>query len=375
LMFSSVRRPRPRRRFSVLPSRSVRFSNIWISPDEWNSHWNRPAGDPRKDGGFYQSCETLTTGGVKPAVDRRPVLFASTQYWHYGGCSDACVSIARPPDVLMTLFMTTFLGLSSILLYLTASLLVGCRLISDHCSGPLVRNGLAGAAALAVCLHGILLYQGILTEEGMNLGLFNAASLVSWVVVLFLILAAVTKPLENLGIFVLPLAAITILLTLVYPREHVLPEDAGPGVTAHIVFSILAASLLTIAACQALLLAFQERRLRQKRPGLVMKVLPPLQTQESLLFQMIGVGFFLLSLSLVSGMMFLQDMFAQHLVHKTILSLFAWVVFAILLWGRWRHGWRGRTATRWSLAGFLVLMLAYFGSKLVLELILGRSWY
>jgi ABC-type uncharacterized transport system permease subunit len=87
---------------------------------------------------------------------------------------------------------------------------------------------------------------------------------------------------------------------------------------------------------------------------------------------MIATGFVLLSLALVTGALFLEDIFAQHLVHKTILSIVAWVVFAILLWGRWRFGWRGRTAIRWTIGGFVFLMLAYFGSKFVLELVIGR---
>ena len=153
-----------------------------------------------------------------------------------------------------------------------------------------------------------------------------------------------------------------------------LASERGLGLDLHIVISVLAYSLLAIAACQALLLAYQDRRLRRKQPGRVLHVLPPLQVQESLLFQLIGVGFFMLSLSLVSGVMFVEDIFAQHLAHKTALSLVAWVVFGVLLWGRWRHGWRGRTAIRWSLAGAVFLALAYFGSKLVLELVLGRSW-
>ena len=102
--------------------------------------------------------------------------------------------------------------------------------------------------------------------------------------------------------------------------------------------------------------------------------MPALQTQESLLFQSLGLGFFLLSLSLVSGVMFVDDLLAQHLAHKTILSIATWLVFAVLLWGRWRHGWRGRTATRWTLWGFALLALAYFGSKVVLEMVLGRTW-
>ena len=93
---------------------------------------------------------------------------------------------------------------------------------------------------------------------------------------------------------------------------------------------------------------------------------------ERLLFRMIAVGFILLSVSLLSGLVFLEDIFAQHLIHKTVLSIAAWGVFALLLWGRWRLGWRGRIAIRWTLAGFAVLMLAYFGSKFVLELVLQR---
>jgi ABC-type uncharacterized transport system permease subunit len=94
---------------------------------------------------------------------------------------------------------------------------------------------------------------------------------------------------------------------------------------------------------------------------------------EFLLFQLIGAGFVLLSISLVSGFLFLENMFAQHLAHKTVLAILAWMVFAVLLIGRLRHGWRGQTAIRWTLGGFLSLMLAYFGSKMVLEWILDRA--
>ena len=103
------------------------------------------------------------------------------------------------------------------------------------------------------------------------------------------------------------------------------------------------------------------------------RMMPPLTTMESLLFDAIIIGFVCLSVSLVSGMVFLEDMFAQHLAHKTVLSIIAWLVFAILLTGRWMVGWRGRTAIRWTLGGFISLMLAYFGSKFVLELILATS--
>lgn len=271
--------------------------------------------------------------------------------------------------------MTTALALASILLYLAATVLVGVRLVGPHSEGGLMRSGLAGTAALALLLHGALLYQGIVTDSGLNLGFSNAASLTAWVIVAVLLVAALGKPLASLGIFVLPLAALTIVLSLAWPAHRPAPEGFGLGVDVHILVSLLAYSMLSIAAFQAILLAFQEHRLRHKRPGRIMLRLPPLQVQESLLFQLIGLGFFLLSLSLVSGMMFVEDMFAQHLAHKTILSVIAWLVFGVLLWGRWRYGWRGRTAIWWSLGGFFTLMLAYFGSKLVLEIVLGRMWY
>ncbi|MGC1955758.1 MAG: cytochrome c biogenesis protein CcsA [Gammaproteobacteria bacterium] len=271
--------------------------------------------------------------------------------------------------------MTVVLGLTSIVLYLAATLLLGLRLTTAHGSAARVRSAVVASGLAALCAHGALLYHAVVTDAGLNLGFFNTGSLMAWVIVLFLLLASLSKPVDNLGIFVLPLAAFTVLMTLLYPSDRVRLEQTRFGVDVHIILSILAASVITIAAFQAVLLAYQERHLRQKRPGRLISRLPPMQTQEGLLFQMIGLGFFLLSLSLVSGMMFLRDMFAQHLVHKTILSLFAWLVFAVLLWGRWRYGWRGRQAIRWSLAGFFTLMLAYFGSKLVLELILDRSWH
>jgi ABC-type uncharacterized transport system permease subunit len=156
------------------------------------------------------------------------------------------------------------------------------------------------------------------------------------------------------------------------PSDRLLPADASVGLRLHVLFSILAYSLLSIAALEALMLAWAERQLKRKRPRMIMQFLPPLATMEAFMFQILGVGFLLLSLSLGTGLMFLDDMFAQHLVHKTVLSIAAWLVFAALLAGRYYLGWRGRIAVRATIAGFLLLMLAYFGSKIVLELILKR---
>jgi ABC-type uncharacterized transport system permease subunit len=142
----------------------------------------------------------------------------------------------------------------------------------------------------------------------------------------------------------------------------------------HIVSSLLAYSLLSIAAINAVMLAAQDYALRHPRMVRRLEFLPPLAVIETIMFRLIGVGWLLLTLSLVSGLMFVDNLFAQHLVHKSALSILSWLLFGLLLLGRWRLGWRGRRAVRWTLIAMAVLALAYFGSKLVLEVLLDRSW-
>jgi ABC-type uncharacterized transport system permease subunit len=144
--------------------------------------------------------------------------------------------------------------------------------------------------------------------------------------------------------------------------------------TAHILLSMASAALLFAAAVTALLLVFLDRRLRTRRLADLPSVLPPLDALEKVMFRLIAAGFVLLTLALVTGFVFVTNLFEQHLEHKTILSLIAWVLFGILLFGRIRYGWRGRAAVRWTLSGFGMLTLAYFGSKFVLETVLGRHW-
>ena len=139
---------------------------------------------------------------------------------------------------------------------------------------------------------------------------------------------------------------------------------------AHIFFSIVAYSLLTIAAFQAIFIALQNWRLRHRHLGSWLQIVPPLQTMEALLFEVLWAGFGLLTLSLITGFLFFEDFFAQHLIHKTVFTLLAWLFYGILLWGRHIKGWRGNTAIRWTLVGFSAMVLGYWGSKFVLEVIL-----
>lgn len=267
--------------------------------------------------------------------------------------------------------MNTFaLAVIALVFYLAATGRVAAGLFVGPPPARRIKVQLLALGLVALVLHSAVLYLEMVTSAGINLGFFNALSLVAWVIVLLLLASVLSRPVENLGLLALPVAALALMLSVSFTSDHYLPVDAGLGLETHIVLAVLAYSLLTIAAVQALLLAFQDRQLRRRHPGGFLRALPPLQTMEKLLFQIIALGFFMLSLAIVSGMMFLDNMFEQQVAHKTVLSIIAWVVFGVLLWGRWRFGWRGRKAIRWSLGGFLALMLAFFGSKLVLELIL-----
>jgi len=225
---------------------------------------------------------------------------------------------------------------------------------------------------VATLLHGWLLLQLLFMEQGLNLGVFNAISLLTWLISAILVVSAVVRPTENLGIIAFPGAGLAIALGSVTSTNHFTSVTNTP-LEIHILISVAAYSMLSIAAVQAILLTIQDRHLRNKRPGGFIRALPPLQTMETLLFQIIALGFILQSLSLFTGFIFLENMLAQHLVHKTVLSLIAWLVFGILLWGRWQFGWRGRTAIRWTLTGFVALALSYIGSKMVLEVILKQT--
>lgn len=223
---------------------------------------------------------------------------------------------------------------------------------------------------LALFFHGGSLFIQMHNTAGLSLDFFNAASLIAYEVILLTLLACYRIPVENLLLLLFPLGGLTVLLAQFVPSGTVQPIDEEPGILAHILLSIMAYGLLTIAVFQALLLSLQDHQLKHKHPTGLIKNFPPLQTMESLLFGFLWAGWGLLSLSLLSGWLFVDNLFAQHLAHKTILSCFAWGVFGLLLWGRYRLGWRGHKALRWTLAGFCLLMLAYFGSKLVREFIL-----
>ncbi len=225
----------------------------------------------------------------------------------------------------------------------------------------------------AVISH--LFYTGIIffQNNGFSFSFFSTSSLIAMIVALLLLIAAINKPIEKLGVALFPITALMLGLAVNFADKTPTLAQHNWAMSTHILTSIIAFSLLNIAALQAILLAIQEQQLKSHPPKRFILSLPPLQTMETLLFQMLATGLIFLTISLVSGFLFIENLFAQHLAHKTILSILAWIIFSGLLMGRSRYGWRGKTAIQWTLIGFILLLLAYFGSKLVLELILHKQ--
>lgn len=242
---------------------------------------------------------------------------------------------------------------------------------------PAAASSAGRLAVLApLALHGGLLYASLFSGAEPNLGIGNAISAIAWLTVMIYWLASFHYNMEGLQTLVLPSAAICLVLPLALPEAHMVShmELASPVFKIHLLISLLAYSLFTIAALHALLMAFAERRLHGHALSRILGKLPPLLAMESLLFRIITVGFVLLTLSILSGVLFSEEMFHTPLQfnHKSLFALISWFIYAALLGGRRIYGWRGRTAIRWTLAGFAALWLAYLGSKFVLEVILHR---
>ena len=238
------------------------------------------------------------------------------------------------------------------------------------------RRNLSFALALVGALfHAAVQFHHWFGEGVPDVSLSHLMSLCALVIMLLLLVSAATRrELYAAGMVALPIAAGVVLLEWILP-PHVIPlKEASAGTTVHLISSVLAFGLLSIAGVYALFVFVIDHFLRLHHLNPLVRSLPPLEVLEDLLFKLIAAGFVLLSVSLGSGMMFISDIFAQHLVHKTLLSIMTWLIFGILLWGRWRYGWRGSLAVRLTLAGIVLLLLSYFGSKFVLENLLGRSW-
>ncbi|MDF3012035.1 MAG: phosphohydrolase [Cellvibrio sp.] len=265
--------------------------------------------------------------------------------------------------------ITLSANLIAILVYTAAALYFGSQFARQQSFQP---SQLLGVACVGLIAHGVGIYGLSVNGNSFNFSLFSASSLIFWLINIIVLVSSLKKELHNLFLLLFPLSAIAVSVSIIANNPE-WQHSLSYTIAAHVIPALLAYSLLTIASLQALILAYQNHALKNKSRIANARLLPPLQTMESLLFELLWVGEVLLTLAILSGFYFLEDMFAQHLVHKTVFALSAWLIYALLLWGRYQMGWRGNKAIRWALAGFICLMLAYFGSRLVLEVILQRA--
>jgi len=271
------------------------------------------------------------------------------------------------------------------LLHVLPILALACYAASAICLGAAAAGAgsqaaegrrLAGLAIgiVAIAFHAFGIWREVFVPSELALNATDTASLVALGIALIAVGSVVVRPrFAGASAVLLLLAGLLAAMTDRGAREFA-ADHGGWELAAHVLLATLAFAFMTVAAVLAISLATVERRLRRRQPLGPLAALPAMDTLETSMFQSIGAGFALLSLALFSGFFFVDNLFAQHLVHKTVLACAAWLIFGVLLAGRARFGWRGRTAIHWTLGGFALLGLAYFGSKLVLENVLGRHW-
>ncbi|MFK4751772.1 cytochrome C assembly family protein [Oceanobacter antarcticus] len=263
-------------------------------------------------------------------------------------------------------------ALPAVVLYLFSAFRQWQTISGDR---PANRNLVLTLAMLAALTHlGFLLYGAVTSDSahpGINFAFYNIGSVIGWVITLLLLFSSLKKPVENLFVGLFPMIAVLLVVSSFSQQRETL-DHLSYGLVWHILLSILAYSVFVIAAVQSVLLSLQDHHLRKHKTHGLIQALPPLQTMDLLLIEMIWLGMILLTLAFAIGWPSVVDLKEQHLLHKVVFASIGWAVFAMLLFGRYRFGWRGVTASRWTLIGTGFLVLSYFGSKFVLEIVIGK---
>ena len=263
--------------------------------------------------------------------------------------------------------LTLISGLCAVAFYLIGTVFQGLHLKSSTDTRKMV----FGFGLIAVSAHAVSAYSVIRTTSGYHFGIAEISTLIAASISLLVLISSIRKPLQNLFLGLFPLAIVAILFSL-FVRSSSPPTNMSSGLASHVLLSILAYSFITIAAAQAALLAYQNYQLKHGRAGGLIYNFPPLQDMEVFLFELLWVGQILLSLGIIAGLLFIEDIWGRDgVIHKTFFSILAWIVFSVLLWGRHQLGWRGVTAIRGTLTGFGSLIIGFYGSKIALEYILG----
>lgn len=254
------------------------------------------------------------------------------------------------------------------MVYILVSIYIGWALIHDK---PIHKGISLGLLVVGMLAHAALLYPHVVTLYGLNFNLFNTISLISLFFLFFYVIFSLYRPIVSLGILAAPTALAGMIVGYIGRAPYRPITDISVGLEAHILLSLAAYCVLLMAALQALFLRLQIRELKhQSIHRFWVNKLPSLQSMESLLFDMLLVGFVLLSIALGIGFVYVEDLMAQHLAHKTVFSMLSWLLFGALLLGNWRAGWRGKRAANMTIYAFILLAIGFVGSKFVLEMLL-----
>jgi ABC-type uncharacterized transport system permease subunit len=265
--------------------------------------------------------------------------------------------------------ITTLSGIVAICLYLVSLNLHG-RAIKARSARIKAGTAVTVTGVGAALLHLLSAWTLVARDNAYHFGIVEISTLICAVIALLAIITNTRKSLAILVMGVFPLAILTLLVSM-FITSHYPPQQLDGGLAAHVILSILAYSLFALASVQAAFLAFQNYQLRHRHASAVIRRFPPLQDMEKLLFELLWIAQILLSSAIFAGFVFVDDLTARGLGHKIVFSILAWIVFAVLLWGRHQLGWRGNTAIRGTLAGFFLLLLGFYGSKFVIEYLLG----
>ena len=222
----------------------------------------------------------------------------------------------------------------------------------------------------ALLLHGKGIFFTMQYLGGWDVSLFSTITMTAWLMAFIAFLSGAKVSTAHPGIIIYPLVALSLALQMKVPQIQFSVPLPNPALKWHIILCLIAYSICTLAALQAIILAIQEQHLRNMNIVELVSKLPPLQSMEIILFQLLMLGFLFLTIGLITGFMFLDDILFQGLAHKTFFSIISWCLFATLLLGRWRYGWRGKTAIKWTFVGFIFLVLSFIVSKFILEFIL-----
>lgn len=269
------------------------------------------------------------------------------------------------PDSLFAIIAIAFYGVATALLIIY---LRSMRNINEDANGKKISLSFM-TAVIGTAFHVAYAAKFSFINDSLNISLSSMMVLMSGFIMVLFLLGGLIMPIRRLGILMFPLTILGLTFAFLWNDQTTLLENRSTAFSTHIIISILSYCLLAIASIQALLYVYQERQIKLRTNPATLMALPPLQTMELLLFRLVGVGFIALSLTLITGAVFSQEIFGHAFVfkHHTILALLGWLVFAILLFRRIKHGLRGSQAVIWTISGFLLIQLGYFGTKIVSE--------